>query len=252
MAPVHAPAEAADERRYPAPVSARRARAIAELLEVAPGGAVLDLGAGPAGLLFDAVAAYDCRGVGLVGREADAAAARAAAEHEGLSARIEFRTTPPAEFLPTRRFDAILCVGDHARPGGALEEAAEHCLAWLRVGGVFVYGEPFLRRPPPPVYRALLGAAGEGLRLPGVSARTIVAAGFELTLTAVLSESEWDAHESAAYRASLRRAALDADDGQALRERAERWYQAYWRHGRDTLGYALHAFRKPRHALTVV
>jgi hypothetical protein len=34
--------------------------------------------------------------------------------------------------------------------------------------------------------------------------------------------------------------------------RAERWHQAYWRHGRDTLGYALHAFRKPRHALHLV
>jgi len=119
---------------------------------------------------------------------------------------------------------------------------------------VFVYGEPFLRRPPVAAYRELLGSAGEGLPMPGVSARAVVAAGFELTLTAVLSESEWDAHESAAYRASLRQAAQHADHGAAavLRERAERRYQAYWRHGRDTLGYALHAFRKPRQALHAV
>ncbi len=254
MHPVHAKAEAADEPRYPAPVSARRALAVAELLEVPPGGTVLDLGEGPAGLLLDAVALNACPGIGLVASEAAAALARVAAEREGLAERVEFRVTPATGFAPPRRVDAVLCVGDLTRPAGALEEAAERCLGWLRVGGLFVYGEPFLRRPPSPVYRELLGSAGEALRMPGASARAVVAAGFELTLTAVLSETEWDAHESAAYRACLRQAALAADAGAAaaLRERAERWYQGYWRHGRDTLGYALHAFRKPRHVLYAV
>lgn len=254
MHPVHATAEPADEPRYPAPVSARRALAVAELLEVAPGGSVVDLGEGPAGLLLDAVALNACHGVGLVASEAAAAAARAAAEREGLGDRVEFRATPAPSFAPPRRVDAVLGVGDLTRPAGTLAEAAERCLGWLRVGGLFVYGEPFLRRPPAPVYRELLGSAGEALPMPGASARAVVAAGFELTLTAVLSETEWDAHESAAYRACLRQAALAADAAAAaaLRERAERWYQGYWRHGRDTLGYALHAFRKPRHALHVV
>lgn len=254
MHPVHAPLAAADERRYPAPVSARRALAVAELLEVPAGGSVLDLGEGPAGLLLDAVALNACDGIGLVGSEAEAAAARAAAEREGLGDRIEFRVTPAPAYAPRRRLDAVLGVGGRTRPAGALEEAAERCLRWLRVGGLFVYGEPFLRRSPAPVYRALLGAEAEDLRMPGISAGAVVAAGFELTLTAVLSESEWDAHESAAYRESLRQAALHADgsSAEALRERAERRYQAYWRHGRDTLGYALHAFRKPRHVLHVV
>jgi SAM-dependent methyltransferase len=254
MHAVHANADAVEVLRYPAPVSARRALAVAELLEVAPGGTVLDLGDGPTGLLLDAVARNACRGLGLVASATAAAAARATAEREGLGERIEFRVVAAPEFVPPPRVDAVLGVGGLSRPPGPLEAAAGRCLGWLRVGGLFVYGEPFLRRTPAPVYRELLGADGEGLPMPGVSARTVVAAGFELTLTAVLSESEWDAHESAVYRASLRRAAESADQlgAAALRERAERRYQAYWRHGRDTLGYALHAFRKPRHPLYAV
>jgi SAM-dependent methyltransferase len=252
MQPVPVPTP--DVPRYPAPVSARRALAIATLLEVPPEGAVLDLGDGPAGLLLDVVALHGCRGLGLVDSEARAVAGRTTAEREGLGARLEFRLGAAAEFVPARRFDALLCVGNVPWPAAALEGTVERGLEWVRTGGLFVYGEPFLRRPPAPVYRELLGEAGAGLRLPGVSARAIVAAGFELALTVVLSESEWDAHESAAYRAELRRAAGETDDGAAAvrREYAERRYQAYWRHGRDTLGYALHAFRKPRQPLRLV
>jgi SAM-dependent methyltransferase len=253
MTSVEAPRET-DEPRYPAPVAGRRALAIATLLEVPPAGAVLDLGDGPAGLLFDVVALHGCRGLGLVGSATRAALAAGAAAREGLGERIKFRVGPAADFAPTRRFDAVLCVGRLPHPAAALADTAGRCLDWVRTGGLFVYGEPYLRRPPPPPYRELLGEVAEGLRPGGASARAIVAAGFELALTVVLSESEWDAHESAAYRAALRRAELEQDTAvaAALRERAERRYQAYWRHGRETLGYALNAFRKPRQPLRLV
>jgi SAM-dependent methyltransferase len=253
MHPVHAPPSTAAAPRYPAPVSARRALAVVGHLDVAAGGAVLDVAEGPSGLLFDTVVRNGCRGVGLVASEAAAETSRAAAEREGLGGRIEFRATPPPEFTPTRRFDAILCVAGLGQPA-APADAAPHCLEWLRAGGVLLCGEPYFRRAPSPGYREVLGSSAEGLRAAGVSARAVVAAGFELLLTVVLSESEWDAHETAAYRTRLAYVATHAgaDEAVELRGHAERWYQAYWKHGRDTLGYAFHAFRKPRHALHVV
>ncbi len=253
MHPVSAKVEAASAPRYPAPVSARRAHSIVELLEVPPGGALLDLGDGPPGLLFDAVGHHACGGVGLVAGAAEAETARAAAGREGLDGRIEFHATPRADFAPDRRFDAVLALGSGPRPPGAVAETAARSVGWLRVGGLLVYGETFLRRVPAPAYRELLGPAATMLPMPGISACAIVAAGFELILTVVLSESEWDAHEGAAHRARLGNAALSGDEASAARRaRAERWYQGYWRYGRDTLGYALHAFRKPRRPLELV
>jgi cyclopropane fatty-acyl-phospholipid synthase-like methyltransferase len=241
------PALAPEPRRYPAPVSARRALAVIGLLRVPPAGWVLDLAADTGGLLLDAVALHGCRGLGLVANDALAAAARASAAGEGLAGRVDFTVAAAAEFVPACRLDAILCVGP-ASASGSLEAGAARWLDWLRVGGVLVLGEPFLRRAPAPRYRALLGAAGADLRMTGVSARSVVRAGFELLVTAVCSESEWDAHESASYRATLEYAAnrVAEPEARALRERADARYQAYWKYGRDTLGFAFHAFRKPR------
>jgi cyclopropane fatty-acyl-phospholipid synthase-like methyltransferase len=243
-----------DERRYPAPVSARRALAVIDMLRVPAAGCVLDVACGRGGLLLDTVALHDCQGLGLAAEDAIAAAARASAEREGLAARVEFSATAATAFTPARRFDAILCVGAATSAFGTLEEAAARCLDWLRVGGVLVLGAPFLRRAPAPGYHAVLGTAAQTLLMRGAAARAFVDAGFELLVTAICSESEWDAHETARYRASLRYSAARPDDAgaAALRERAEAWYQAYWTYGRDTLGYSFHAFRKPRQPLRAI
>ena len=254
MSALMAPPELeATERRYPALISPRRALAIIELMRLPPGGAALDVACGRGGLLVDAVAMYGCSGLGLGEDPALLAQARADAAANGVAGRTEFRACTPLEFVAERRYDAILCVGA-AAAFGAPAEAAARCLEWLRVGGVLLVGDPFLRRAPPPGYRALLGTAVEQLPMTGGHAHTIVAAGYELLATAVCSESEWDAHESAAYRACLQSAAARPGDPQAreLRARAELRYHAYWKYGRDTLGYAFHAFRKPRAPLRAV
>ena len=109
-----------------------------------------------------------------------------------------------------------------------------------------------------PRYRGLLddrlGAAAERLDANGASAREVVRVGFELLWTAVLSEAEWDAYEGASYRAVVAYAADHPDDpeAQAIRSRAEAWYQGYWRYGRDTLAFGVHGFVRPRRTLTLV
>jgi SAM-dependent methyltransferase len=249
MLGVHdSPDHARAQPRYPAPVSARRALAVIEMLRLPRAARILDVAAGSGGLLLDAVALHDGSGLGLVSDESEATSARAAAEREGLAGRADFTVATPGTFAPERRFDAILCVRPTPAPRDSFAAVAVDCFEWLRVGGVLLVGEPFLRRPPAPRYRALLGDAGAELAATGARAGALVAAGFELKVTVVCSESEWDAHESARYRAALREAAnlTDESAARAVRERAEAWYHAYWRYGRDTLGFAFQAYGKPR------
>jgi cyclopropane fatty-acyl-phospholipid synthase-like methyltransferase len=247
------PVLSTENRRYPAPVSAQRALSVVEKLALTTDSHVLDVACGRGGLLLDAVALHGCRGLGLTADARALADARESAARERVDGRTEFRLGSTADFLAERRYDAILCAGapEHFT---TVDETAARCLGWLRVGGVLVLGAPFLRRTPAHGYRGVLGEAAEHLRPTGVYARSVVGSGFELLVTAVCSECEWDAYESASYRAHLRYAAEHPDDpgAAAIRERAEAWYQAYWKYGRDTLGYAFHLFRRPRLALQAV
>jgi SAM-dependent methyltransferase len=243
--------------RYPPPVSASRALALVERLSTAPGGTVLDVGCGTGGLLLDTVALHRCRGVGYERSPELAALARANTAAEGQEARIEIRNEAAREASPGERFDAILSL-DAADSFGSVAEAAERCFGWLRVGGLFVLGEPFLRRTPGARYRGLLsdrlGVAAERLDGNGAAARAVVGAGFELLWTAILSEAEWDAYEGASYRAIAAYASQHAGDPEAasLRARAEAWYQGYWSDGRDTLAFGVHGFVRPKRTLALV
>jgi precorrin-6B methylase 2 len=135
--------------RYLYPLSCAKAESLLGALEIASDALVIDLGCGNGGLLIDAVARGNCRGVGV---EADAellTLADAEARRRGTAKRLQLINQPVAD------------------------------------------------------YSAGSGAAGEA-------------------------------------------AAVQA------RNRAQSLYHAYWRHGRDALGFGLHVFRKPRGAVRLV
>lgn len=235
-------------RRYPAPIEARRAKGALDMLNLNAGGSVLDLAAGRGGLLLDALARSEGQGLGLVADAKALHAAREAATREGLEGHAEFAVATSVEFTTERRFDAIVSIRPMAPSTIVPELDAGRALGWLAPGATLLVGEPFFRRAPSRSYRALLGAAASGLATAGATARSIVAQGYELLSTALLSETEWDAHASLSFRELLDFAAGCPDERVAreLRELAEARYHAYWDLGRDTLGFALHAFRRAR------
>jgi SAM-dependent methyltransferase len=244
--------------RYLYPLSSAKADSLIGALDIASGDLVIDLGCGNGGLLIDAIARGNCRGVGV---EADATLltlADAEARRRGAVQRLQLIHQPVAEYAAASGVaDTIICLGGTATFGG-LGAAAARCYELLRVGGRLLLGDFFWRRSPPAAYRELLGPAALTVPALGANARITVNAGFEQQLTTLASESEWDAFETARYRSALadaeRLAASTAGETAAApaRQRAQSLYQAYWRHGRDALGFGLHVFRKPRGPMRLV
>ncbi len=244
--------------RYLYPLSPAKAESLISALEIAADALLVDLGCGNGGLLIDAIDRRRCRGVGV---EADAGLltlAEAEARRRGAAERLKLVHQPVADYAPASGpADIVICLGGTASFGG-LNAAAAKCYELLRVGGRLLLGDFFWRKSPPAAYRELLGDAALCVPALGANARVTVNAGFEQQLTTLASESEWDAFETARYRSALREAdrlaAGAADEAAAAlaRERAQSLYQAYWRHGRDALGFGLHVFRKPRGPMRLV
>jgi SAM-dependent methyltransferase len=234
-------------RRYGGPVSAARAAAIAAALKLSADAIALDAGCGKGGLLLAVLARYGCRGLGLESDPDAVAAAREFAVDDGLAGCVDFIARSPATFTPQKRLDAVLCL-EPARAFGDLDAAARRCFGWLRTGGRLVIGSRFLRRTPQLEFRSSLQSHDAPIEAYGESARAMVNGGFELLATMVLGEGEWDEYVGAQHRALLSFAEQHPEDPDAvaLRERAESAYQVYWRHGRDTIGFAIHILRKPR------
>jgi SAM-dependent methyltransferase len=241
--------------RYPPPLSGARALAIIDRLEVGPEGTLLELGCGTAGFLIDAVRRHGCRGLGVEADAELATAARIAVDDARLSARIEIASRADAGLDERSRFAAIVCLTS-GEPYGSPGEIAASARALLAPQGLLVLGAPFLRKPPARGYFELIaprlppGAEAPG----GAIAQTVVRAGFELLSTMVLAEAEWDAYESASYRALIDYAEAHAGDPEArdIRARAEACYHGYWQHGREVLGFMLHCFARARRPLAVV
>ena len=144
-------------------------------------------------------------------------------------------------------FDITVCLGATWIHGGLARTLVALSRA-TRPGGRIVVGHPHWRRPPTPEY-----LAESGLRLDDAgSIEANVAAGLGVGLRPWLvmasSEAEWDRYETLQWRAVERFLAEHPEDPDAaeIRARIERQRSEYLRWGRDTLGWAVYVFARPR------
>ncbi len=232
------------------PLASERLDELIRLTEPGDRPHVLDIGAGKGELAIRLIERHGAHVLAIdrspyaVGDMRRAAAARA------QGADLEVLEMDAADHHPADdSYDITVCLGATWIHGGLARTLVALSRA-TRAGGRIVVGHPHWRRPPTPEY-----LAESGMRLDDAgSIETNVAAGLAVGLRPWLvmasSEAEWDRYETLQWRAVERFLAAHPDDPDAgeIRERMDRQRTEYLRWGRDTLGWAVYVFAKPRAA----
>jgi len=223
------------------PISGAKVRLLGERLRLGPESRVLDLACGKAGPAL-ILAETGCRILGIERAPEFVAAARERVEAAGVADRVEIVEGDAAAYpLEAGAWDVVMELGASFVWHG-LEGALEALAPAVAPGAHVVVGEPFWRSWPLPE-----DVDDEGwLPLRETVAR-IEAAGLTLVTLIASSEEDWDTYESLRWRAVEEW--LDANpgdpDAHKIRRRHVASRDAYLRHERALLGWAVFVARRP-------
>jgi SAM-dependent methyltransferase len=224
------------------PTSPAKIRQLGERLRLGPGSRVVDLACGKAGPALILAESFGCSIVGVERAPEFVAGARERIDAAGLAGQVEIVEGDAAAFeLESEAWDAALCLGASFVWHG-LDGTLEALAPAVRPRGHVVVGEPFWRTWPLPEGIDDLGY----LPLRETVGR-IEAAGLALVSLIASSEDDWDTYESLHWRAVEEWLAEHPGDPDAptIRARNEASRDAYFRHERALLGWAIFVARKP-------
>lgn len=217
------------EHQFAAPISMERALGLLEITGVGPGTSVLDIGAGFGGWAALAVG----MGAKVVAFEANPAFVE---RGRSLGASVKWMDCNyEAELVANATFDVVLLVGASHALGGLAAGLLEIDRV-LKEGGRALIGDGFWQQAPDPAYLDVLSATQDELPTLVGLCESVERIAYMTTSTT----GEWD-HYEGLYRSSmlawLRENPRDSDAAE-FRQHCDRWFEAYWRHGRHTLGFA--------------
>ncbi len=248
MSPIRFTTIAHRDHLYCNPVSPEKMERVLDLLDLAPYAKVLDVGCGKGELLIRLAERFRIDGLGVDVNRGFLAEARSRMRARVPDARIAWVEGEAASLgAAAGSFDLAAAIGASHALGG-YRATLEAFRGLVRSGGRLLVGEGYWRREPPVEYLEVLGAsAGEFTDHAGNVARA-VEAGLVPLYAAVSSPDEWD-HYEGLYNLSVERHLADhPDDPDAgpMAERIRRWRRGYLEWGRETLGFAVYLFQKPR------
>lgn len=223
---------------FNAPLSDRRADAIARTLAEADPRTVLDIGCGWGELLLRTLtAAPKARGWGIDTDPKAIARGRANADLRDLADRVIFvEGTAPTSRDPV---DVAICVGSDHVYGSQIE--ALHALHGLvRPGGQLLFGSGFWEQPPTTDEAAAVGLTPDALPDLAGLVDLALTAGFRPLFVQTANRDEWEQFESG-YLADLERWLHrhgDRREADAIRARADKHRNEWLRGYRQTLGFA--------------
>lgn len=235
---------------YNNPLSAQKIEQLLAELWLTPQSQVLEVGAGEGQLLLELLQRFNCQAVAV---EPDATAlAQAQQKLAAFADQLSWYAQPFQELeLSPESFDACFSLGaTHAfgEVGTAFSAALHQLKALTRPAGLIVIGHGYWRKPPDLAYLAASGVQAEEMQSHVANIAAGQAAGLELIYTVQASKHEWDQFEGAFWMAAERAYQQEPDNASLLvRVRQRRaWKQAYLKWGRETMGFGLYVFLKPR------
>jgi SAM-dependent methyltransferase len=233
---------------YCNPIAAAKIERILDLVALSAGAQALDLGCGRGELALRLIQRFGCVVTGVDRSSAMLDAARDRAQRRGVLDRLRIIETDIASFAPeSETFDLTAMLGGGGIAGGFAGICAT-LARWTRHGGHVLIGDGYWAKPPATEYLAHLDSGEGEFRDHRGNVQAGMDAGLIALHASVASADEWDEYEWK-YARSVERYAIerpDDPDVPAMLERIRRWRDGYLRWGRDTLGFGLYLFRRPR------
>jgi SAM-dependent methyltransferase len=220
---------------------------LVELLRLPAGARVVDIACGKGEFLIRLAEAYGVNGLGIDLSPFYIAEARKRLETRAPQAEVSFREMDGADFQPKElhSYAVASCIGASWIYGGhaGTLDALTHMVA---PGGWVVTGEPYWTQEPCEEHLKALGLPKDafGTRVGNVEAGE--ERGLDLVHTLVSNGDEWDRYQGLQWSATVEYARSHPDDPdlpEILRQVDEE-KAAYLRWGRDTIGWAMYAFRR--------
>ena len=229
------------------PMSVEKLEELIALLRLKSGARVLEIAAGKGEFIIRLAKRYGIEGIGVDLSSYCVSDAKKKYTERFPDAQLKFLEMDGADYEPEEpeSFDLVACIGASWIYGGhqgtlkALNEMAA-------LGSWIVVGEPYWRQEPPAEY---LEALGEERSAYGTHYENVEVGqefGLEMVYTLVSNQDDWDRYEGQQWYAAQEWASEHPDDPdvEEVLKRVRKNKEAYLRWGRETLGWAIYAFRK--------
>jgi len=234
---------------YCNPVNKERLETLLHLLRLKPNSTVLDIACGKGEFLIRLAELYHITGVGVDISPYFIQEAQNKAKKRTPNAPLAFIQLNAKNYKPPEdiQFDLTSCMGATWIWNG-YKGTLEALKAMTKPGGTIIVGEPYWLKPPDPEYLKADNMKPEDFADSHYdNIRIAEAQGLTCTYTLVSTQQDFDHYETLGWMAItdyISANPTDPDLPEILtRHKHEKHVYLQWQ--RDTMGWALYAFRKP-------